>query len=302
MHGRVIRRAAAAAFSLLLAASLVAFADTVPADGDSVTPGNQTVIDLGSASLGAVITRQVTFSLTCGGVAHAAAGSTITIGFDSAIVPGDGAADATGSTIGPVPAGWAASGCTTPPQTLAANGSSTVTLTMPTTAGIDQDFTLMWTKSGSAGLTGLTTLTFRVDVVGNTPPGLHLPGDQLAEATSAAGAAVSWSATATDAEDANPPAVTCNPTSGSTFPLGVTTVSCSATDGGGLTAKGSFLVAVEDTTAPALAQSDDVDVTTGDPGGTSVDFRLPSATDAVDPHPTVGCSPASGSAFRVGST
>jgi hypothetical protein len=301
MHGRVIRRAAAAALSLLIAASLIAYADQVPADGDSITPGNQTVIDLGSASPGDVLIQQVTFSLVCAGLSHATPGSTVAIDFDSSTVPGDGAAEATNSTVGPVPANWASSGCTTPAQTLPANTPSTVSLTMPTTPGNDQEFTVMWSRTGSAGLTGMTILTFRVDVVGNTPPTLHLPGDQLVEATSAAGATVSWSATATDAEDANPPAVTCTPASGSTFALGIKTVSCSAKDSGGLTAKGSFLVTVEDTTAPVLASHADVDVTTGDPAGAAVDIGSPVVSEAVDPHPTVSCSPASG-LFPVGTT
>jgi HYR domain-containing protein len=302
MHRRAFRRAAAATFSLLVVASLMAFADTVPADGDAITPGNQTLIDLGHASPGDVLVVQVTFSLTCGGTSHATPGATIDLAFDSAIVPGDGAADATGTTIGPVPADWASTGCTTPPQTLPANGPSTVSLTMPSTAGDNQDFTLMWAKSGSSGLTGMTTLTFRVDVLGNTPPTLHLPGDLVAEATSASGAVVTFSASATDAEDANPPTVTCTPASGSTFPLGATTVHCSTKDSGGLTASGSFLVTVVDTTAPVMTPIADLDVTTTDPAGATVDYGSPAAVDAVDPNPSVHCSPLSGTTFPVGTT
>jgi hypothetical protein len=302
MHRRAFRRAAAATFSLLVVASLMAFADTVPADGDAITPGNQTLIDLGHASPGDVLVVQVTFSLTCGGTSHATPGATIDLAFDSAIVPGDGGADATGTTIGPVPENWASTGCTTPPQTLPANGPSTVSLTMPSTAGDNQDFTLMWAKSGSSGLTGMTTLTFRVDVVGNTPPTLHLPGDLVAEATSSSGAVVTFSATATDAEDASPPSVTCTPASGSTFPLGTTTVNCSTKDGGGLTASGSFLVTVADTTAPVMSTIADIDVATTDPAGATVDYGAPSVVEAVDPNPTVGCSPGTGTTFPVGTT
>jgi hypothetical protein len=47
---RVFRRAAAGTFALLIAASVLAYADTVPADGHAVTPGNQTLIDVGHAS------------------------------------------------------------------------------------------------------------------------------------------------------------------------------------------------------------------------------------------------------------
>jgi len=52
MQLRMIRRAGAAAMAVLLVTSAVAFADTVPADGDSVAPGNQSFVDLGKAGPG----------------------------------------------------------------------------------------------------------------------------------------------------------------------------------------------------------------------------------------------------------
>src|SRR5262249_35701352 len=54
---------------------------------------------------------------------------------------------------------------------------------------------------------------------------------------------VSWSAYATDAVDLLDP-VTCSPASGTQFPVGTTTVNCSATDRAGNTATGSFAVNV----------------------------------------------------------
>jgi len=82
-----------------------------------------------------------------------------------------------------------------------------------------------------------------------TPPVLHLPANITAEATSPAGAIVSFIATATDARDTNL-VVTCAPPSGSQFALGGTTVNCSATNSRNKTAEGSFTVSVVDTTAP----------------------------------------------------
>ncbi|HEY2117282.1 MAG TPA: lamin tail domain-containing protein, partial [Candidatus Angelobacter sp.] len=82
-----------------------------------------------------------------------------------------------------------------------------------------------------------------------TPPVLHLPANITAEATSPAGAIVSFSTTATDARDTNV-IVTCAPTSGSQFALGATMVNCSATNSRNKTAEGSFTVSVVDTTAP----------------------------------------------------
>jgi predicted extracellular nuclease len=84
-----------------------------------------------------------------------------------------------------------------------------------------------------------------------TPPVLQLPANITAEATSAAGAIVSFNATATDAKDTNV-AVTCTPASGSLFSFGATTVTCSATNSRNKTATGSFTVTVVDTTAPSV--------------------------------------------------
>jgi hypothetical protein len=86
-------------------------------------------------------------------------------------------------------------------------------------------------------------------IVYDGPPTLTVPADIAAEATSPAGAAVTFSATATDAVDGSlTPA--CTPASGSTFPLGTTTVDCSVTDSAGFTASDSFDVTVADTTPP----------------------------------------------------
>jgi hypothetical protein len=88
-----------------------------------------------------------------------------------------------------------------------------------------------------------TTNTFTVTVEDTTAPELTLT-DITAEATSSAGATVTFSPTATDIVDGSVP-VTCNWASGDVFPLGTTTVDCSATDAAGNTANGSFTVTVE---------------------------------------------------------
>ncbi|HEY2359741.1 MAG TPA: PxKF domain-containing protein [Candidatus Angelobacter sp.] len=84
-----------------------------------------------------------------------------------------------------------------------------------------------------------------------TPPVLHLPANITAEATSPAGAIVSFTTTATDARDTNV-VVNCAPPSGSQFALGGTTVNCSATNSRNKTAEGSFTITVVDTTAPVV--------------------------------------------------
>ena len=305
MHNRAVRRALGAALATVIVMSVAAYADTVPADGDAVTPGSQTLVDLGSASPGQVITVPVSFQLTCAGLTHASPGSTITLELGSASIPTGGDASATSATIGPVPDDWTASGegCPSPAPTLAGTDPSIVTLTMPATAGDNLLYTVQWSRSGTGGLSSFSIVTFQINVVGNTPPVLHIPTQVSAEATSPAGAAVTWSATATDKEDATPPTPTCAPASGSTFPLGITTVKCSVTDGGGLKDSGSFIVSVVDTTLPKLVgMPADQNLTTGDPAGTTLTYTRPTATDIADPSPSVGCTPASGSHVDVGTT
>jgi hypothetical protein len=62
-------------------------------------------------------------------------------------------------------------------------------------------------------------------------------------------------------------------------------------------------VAAGDSVPPSFVGAPpDLDVVTSDPGGTSVDFALPAATDDADPAPVVACDPAPGAAFPVGTT
>jgi uncharacterized protein YegL len=78
------------------------------------------------------------------------------------------------------------------------------------------------------------------------PPVLHLPADITTIATSAAGAVVTYTATATGVIDGVLQTfnATCVPPSGSLFPIGQTTVNCHATDSAGQTTTGSFKVNV----------------------------------------------------------
>src|SRR6478672_2110057 len=142
--------AAAAAITALLATAAVAFADTAPADGDAVAPGNQAFVDLGQAGPGENVDWSVWFNLTCAGLAHAAPGATIHLNLSGGTVPLDGAATVVGTAIGPVPANWTAAnqGCPSPAPTISSNAPSLVTLRMPTTPGNDYQFTLVWSKTG----------------------------------------------------------------------------------------------------------------------------------------------------------
>jgi hypothetical protein len=76
------------------------------------------------------------------------------------------------------------------------------------------------------------------------PPVLAVPADVTVTATSASGATVDFEVSALDAVDGVVPVV-CEPPSGSVFPLGATSVDCSAHDAAGNSASGSFVVTVE---------------------------------------------------------
>jgi len=76
----------------------------------------------------------------------------------------------------------------------------------------------------------------------HTPPTLVLPATVVARGTSQSGGIVTFSVSATDPDDTA--TTSCTPASGSFFPVGATSVGCTATDTAGNTATGSFLVIV----------------------------------------------------------
>jgi hypothetical protein len=159
---------------------------------------------------------------------------------------------------------------------LALPGGVTVEATGPTGAAVSYTTSAFDTVEGDRPVTcsagsgsvfalGITTVTcyasdlagntvvgpFDVTVVDTTAPTLTLPSDITASATSAAGAAVSYSVGATDAVNGTVP-VTCEPTSGSGFPVGESTVNCSSVDAAGNVASGSFTVTVTKWEGPLI--------------------------------------------------
>jgi hypothetical protein len=85
--------------------------------------------------------------------------------------------------------------------------------------------------------------TVGITVEDTRGPVLTLPANQTLAATSVAGAKATFTASALDAVD-GPVAVVCTPALRSTFPIGTTTVSCTAADAGGNIASGTFTVTV----------------------------------------------------------
>jgi alpha-tubulin suppressor-like RCC1 family protein len=146
-----------------------------------------------------------------------------------------------------------------------------------------------------------TSVTF--SVTDTTAPIMTVPPDVTVEATSPAGAVVSFSPpTALDAVDGVAP-VTCSAASDSTFALGTTTVTCSSSDSrGNGPAQASFHVTVQDTTAPFVTVPADMVVEAASAAGEMVTFTV-TASDRVDGGAlTASCSPASMSVFGLGTT
>jgi len=100
--------------------------------------------------------------------------------------------------------------------------------------------TVNCTASDAAGNIGGASFTVTVNLVDTTPPTVTVPDDITTEATSTAGAVVTFTPSADD--NVGVDTLECTPASGSTFPLGETTVTCTATDAAGNQASDDFTV------------------------------------------------------------
>jgi hypothetical protein len=311
MQSRVLRRAATLASIALLLTTIAAHAETVTADGDLLTPGVQGTRYLGTASPGQDLRFDVDFILTCSGTSHINAGQSIRLSPGVITVPAGGSFGVSSLTFAP-PAGWPVDGAECPTDLAPVTSPPLhMIVTAPTDPGVGYRYSFTWNRSlvpsstGDAGVieAAATTLVFTLDVVDNTPPTLNLPADSTVEGSVTGGAPAAYTVSATDAEDAVAPTPTCSPSVGSLLPLGTTTVTCSVTDGGGLTTTGSFAITVVDTTAPVMPNVADFEVTTLDPTGTTLSYGFfPSFYELVDPSPTIDCLPADGSWIPVGTT
>ena len=88
-----------------------------------------------------------------------------------------------------------------------------------------------------------TTGSFPISVIDTVAPTLTVPAPIATLATSGGGAIVTFATSATDVVDSSP-AVACVPASGSLFPVGSTTVTCTAKDASGNTTTSTFTVTI----------------------------------------------------------
>ncbi len=95
-----------------------------------------------------------------------------------------------------------------------------------------------------AGNTGI--VDFTITVADTTPPAVTAPAGFSVSATGPGGATATYSAATAYDTLSGELTPSCTPVSGSTFSLGVTTVTCSATDGAGNVGSAGFTVTVVD--------------------------------------------------------
>ena len=98
-----------------------------------------------------------------------------------------------------------------------------------------------------------------------------------------------------------PVTIECNPPSGTAFPIGTTTVNCTATDAAGNEAACAFTVTVEDKEAPQINCPANLTVNM-DPGQCSAVVSFSVRASDLCSTATVVCDPPSGSTFPNGTT
>lgn len=153
---------------------------------------------------------------------------------------------------------------------------------------------VVWRAQDAAGNIG--TATQRITVRDTTPPQLTVPGDRTVEAIGSLTPVDIGHATATDVFT-----VTVSHNAPASFPLGLTSVTWTATDANGNSVTGVQKITVIDTTPPRLGLSDDITAEATSRSGAVVSFTN-TAVDTVSGNVPVVCTPDAGSIFPLGAT
>jgi plastocyanin len=187
--------------------------------------------------------------------------------------------------------------------------------------------------AGNEG-TAIGTVTVELPSVianDNTPPTVNVPVNKTVPAYSSSGVMVSFDVSATDDVSVFGPVFrhagtegpTCIPASGTNFPVGTTTVTCTASDAAGNTGTASFTVTViiqnqeprspslpvapsepetsSDTSQPVVLVPGDITIQTANQNGSSATFHS-RAMDNVDGVIATTCDYSSGYVFPIGTT
>ena len=195
-------------------------------------------------------------------------------------------------------------GSVTPGAHLTVNSTTATTVTFTADANYAGGSTLDYTVQDAFG--GMASGTITVTIVDNDAPTVVPPASVTAEATSSAGAVVTFApATANDAVGVT--SVTYSQASGSLFPIGMTTVTVTAADAANNTGTANFTVEVVDTTAPVIlppvAGFTPLTLTVGAGGTVALpDFTTQAVTSDAVGVTSVTQTPPAGSMESVGTT
>ena len=165
------------------------------------------------------------------------------------------------------------------------------------------DTTVTCTATDTSGNTA--TCTFTVTVNDIEPPVVACPADRTAPNDPGQASAVVSYPAATVTDNAPAPTVACSPASGSGFPLGGTTVTCTATDTSANASTCTFRVTVNDVEPPRVTAPADRTAEATSPDGAVVNDEALGTATATDNAPGVtltrsGVPP--GNLFPLGTT
>ena len=163
--------------------------------------------------------------------------------------------------------------------------------------------TVLCTATDQWGNTGHAYFT--VTYIQNVPPIVQVPSDIVLKTSEFPPGTpppyvVPFEVTAYDAIG-DPLAPSCSPSPGSLFSIGITTVTCTATDAWGNTASAYFTVTIIQNVPPTITVPSDITTDAASPSGAPVSFAA-AAYDIVGDPLTPSCSPSPGSLFSIGIT
>jgi subtilisin-like proprotein convertase family protein len=188
---------------------------------------------------------------------------------------------------------------TYPPPTPNGSGCGTISCS-PSSGSFFPVGTTTVNCTASAG----PTCAFTVTVNDTQPPTITCPPNQVrSNDPNQCGAVVNYPPPTASDNCPNVGTPMCSPASGSFFPVGTTTVTCTVSDASGNTAMCTFTVTVNDTQPPTITCPANVVAVTPVAGasGVVVCFPPPTASDNC-PGVTTMCVPPSGSTFAIGCT
>lgn len=161
------------------------------------------------------------------------------------------------------------------------------------------------TTTVTCTVTGGPSCNFTVTVQDAQPPTITCPANVTqGNDPNQCGAVVNYPAP-TAADNCPGVSANCSPASGSFFPVGTTTVTCTASDASvdSPNSTCTFTVTVNDTQAPSITCPANISVpATAGFDGAVVDYPAPTVTDNCPGAPAPVCNPASGSFFPIGVT